>query len=50
MLSCASGFVALWSPAGKELTSWGSFVMSFLSLILSHWYPGSGGVLDCIDS
>ena len=28
------------SPAGK-----GS-----LSLSLSHWYPGSGVVLDCIDS
>ena len=31
---------ALWSPAGK-----GS-----VSLSLSHWYPGSGVVLDCIDS
>ena len=30
----------LWSPAGK-----GS-----VSLSLSHWYPGSGVVLDCIDS
>ena len=20
-----------------------------VSLSLSHWYPGSGGVLDCID-
>ena len=29
MLSCASGFfIALWSPAGKGLTSWLSFVMS----------------------
>ena len=36
---------ALWSPAGKGLTSWLSFMMSF-----SHWYPGSGVVLDCIDS
>ena len=27
--------VAMWSPAGKGLTS---------------WYPGSGVVLDCIDS
>ena len=40
---------ALWSPAGKGLTSWLSFVVSTLSLSLSHWYPGSGVVLDCID-
>ena len=38
------------SPAGKGLTSWLSFVVSFVSLSLSHWYPGSGVVLDCIDS
>ena len=41
---------ALWSPAGKGLTSWLSFVVSIVSLSLSHWYPGSGVVLDCIDS
>ena len=43
---------ALWSPAGKGLTSWLSFVMSNLivKLSLSHWYPGSGVMLDCIDS
>ena len=41
---------ALWSPAGKELTTWLSFVVSSVSLSLSHWYPGSGVVLDCIDS
>ena len=34
---------ALWSPTGKGLTSWILFVMF-------HWYPGSGVVLDCIDS
>ena len=45
---CAGLFIcALWSPAGKGLTS---FVMSTVSLSLSHWYPGSGLVLDCIDS
>ena len=32
------------------LTSWLSFVVSAVSLSLSHWYPGSGVVLDCIDS
>ena len=36
--------------AGKRLTSWLSFVVSTVSLSLSHWYPGSGVVLDCIDS
>ena len=42
---------ALWSPAGKRLTSWLSFVMSkIVTLSLSHWYPGSGVVLGCIDS
>ena len=47
---CARLFIcALWSPAGKGLTSWLSFVM-FVSMSLSHWYPGSGVVLDCIDS
>ena len=40
---------ALWSPAGKVLTSWLSFVMSNCEVTLSHWYPGSGVVLDCID-
>ena len=43
---------ALWSFAGKGLNSWLSFVMSNCEskLSLSHWYPGSGVVLDCIDS
>ena len=35
---------ALWSPAGKGLTSW-----LIVTLSLSHWYPRSGVVLDCID-
>ena len=52
---CARLFIclficALWSPAGKGLTSWLSFVVCSVSLSLSHWYPGSGVVLDCIDS
>ena len=41
---------ASWSPAGKGLTSWLSFVVSTVSLSLSHWYPVSGELLDCIDS
>ena len=48
---CARLFIcALRSPAGKGLTSWLSFVVSSVSLSLSHWYPVSGVVLDCIDS
>ena len=47
---CASVICALESPAGKELNSWLSFVVSSVSFSLSHWYPGSGLVLDCIDS
>ena len=47
---CVRLFIcALWSPVGKGPTSWLSFVVS-VSLSLSHWYPGSGVVLDCIDS
>ena len=41
---------ALWSPAGKGLTSWLLFVVSTASLMFSLWYPVSGVVLDCIDS
>ena len=38
---CARLFIcALWSPAGKGLTSWLSFVVSSMSLSLSLWYPG----------
>ena len=48
---CVRLFIcALWSPAGKGLTSGLSFLVSTVSLLLSHWYPGSGVVLDCIDS
>ena len=48
---CVRLFIcALWSPARKGLASWLSFVVSSVSLSLSHWYPGSGVVLDCIDS
>ena len=37
---CVRLFIdALWSPAGKGLTSWLSFVMSYVKFSLSHWYP-----------
>ena len=49
-MSCARLFIcALWSPAGKGLTSLLSFVVSAMSLSLSNWYPGSVVVLDRID-
>ena len=45
---CVRLFIcALWSPAGKGLTSVWCITVS---LSLSHWYPGSGEVLGCVDS
>ena len=41
---------ALWSPAGKGLTLGYRLWCLNVSLSPSHWYPGSGLVLDCIDS
>ena len=43
---------ALWSPAGKGLTSWLSLYVIFLlcALSLSYLVSRSGVVLDCIDS
>ena len=32
------------------VTCWEMADLLTLSLLLSHWYPGSGVVLDCIDS
>ena len=43
--------LALWSPVEKGLTSWLSCMWCFL--VFCHfpmWCPGSGVVLDCIDS
>ena len=49
---CARLFIcALWSPAGKGLASWLSFVLSNCEFVTFPLvYPGSGVVLDCIDS
>ena len=48
---CARLFIcALWSPAGKGLTSWLAFVVSNCEFVTFHRHPGSGVVLDCIDS
>ena len=50
MLSRACLFVPCGHLLGKGcMTSWLLFVVS-VSLSLSHWYSGSGVVLDCIDS
>ena len=43
---------ALWSPAGKGLTFWLLFVMSYCDFVtfpMWYMYPRSGMVLDCID-
>ena len=45
---CACLFIC--ALCGKELASWLSFVVSTVSLSLSHWYRGSGVALDCFDS
>ena len=50
---CASVYmcfvVTCWERADLSF-GWLSFVVSTVSLSLSHWYPGSGVVLNCIDS
>ena len=52
MLSCASVYCCLvvtyWERADLSALVC-LFVMSYCEL-LSHWYPGSGAVLDFIDS
>ena len=50
MSLCASVYMCFVVTCWQRLTSWLSFVLSTVSLLLSHWYPGSGVVLDCIDS
>ena len=41
---------ALWSPAGKGLTSWHLLVVLLYFCYFPLWYPVSGVVLDCIVS
>ena len=50
MSLCASVYMCFVDTCWVRLTSWLSFVLSTVSLSLSHWYPGSGVVLDCIYS
>ena len=50
MYLCVSVNMYFGVTCWKGLTSWLSFVVSTMILSLSHWYPGSGVVLACIDS
>ena len=48
---CLVFLSVLWSPAVKGLTSWLFLFDVLLSFChFPNWYPGSGVVLDCIDS
>ena len=50
MSLCESVYMCFVVTCWERADSWLSFVVSTVSLSLSHWYPGSGMVLDCIDS
>ena len=47
---CASVYMCFVVTCWERADLLALFVVSSLSLSLSHWYPGSGVVLDCIDS
>ena len=47
---CASVYMCFVVTCWERADLLASFVVSSVSLSLSHWYPGSGVVLDCIDS
>ena len=50
MLACLFN-AAMWSPAWKRLTPWLSCAWCFVMFChFPVWCPGSGEVLDCIDS
>ena len=52
MFLCGSVYMCLVVTCW-EMTSWCLYVSLwclYVSLSLSHWYPGSGVVLDCINS
>ena len=46
---CTSVYLCLVFTYWERLTSWLLWCLT-VSLPLSHWYPGSSVVLDCIDS
>ena len=47
---CTSVYMCLVVTCWERADLLALFVVPFVSLSLSHWYPGSGVVLDCIDS
>ena len=47
---CASVYLCLVHLLGKGCPLGSRLWCLAVSLSLSHWYPGSGVVLDCIDS
>ena len=52
MFSCTSVLYALWSPVGKGLTSWHSFVMSNgedVTFSLVSWVRCGGRVVTNVD-
>ena len=50
MSLCASVYMCFVVTSWERLTSWHRLWCPTMSLSLSHWYPGSGVVLGCIDS
>ena len=50
MSFCASVYMCLVVTCWERADLLALVVVSAVSLSLSHWYPGSGVVLDCIDS
>ena len=47
---CVCLMVACWEGAGLLALVCGVLLCLTVSLLLSHWYRGSGVALDCIDS
>ena len=50
MSLCASVYMCFVVTCLERADLLALVVVSAVSLSLSHWYPGSGVVLDCIDS
>ena len=50
MSLCASVYMCFVVTCWERADLLALVCVVYLSLSLSHWYPGSGVVLDCIDS
>ena len=50
MFLCASFYMCFVVTCWERADLLALFGVSSVSLSLSHWYPGSGVVLDCINS